>query len=271
MKNFLKYFSITFIFALSFIYTEKVSNIVKNSDPIMKNIINIKDKYKVQSVNAIIDNNVITPGKTGCEIDINKSYVNMKNINKFDENMIKYKDIIPEITINNVYDKYISNGNTNNKSISFVIYINDIDTLDKINKIKDIKLNIFLNSELLKNKIEITNNKMIYNGGDNLKYDKVELEWVNEVINHYNKPSYCLNLDKNDEYLKICSKYKMHTINPIININIYNIKKNLTNGSIIYFDEKNIDKINIINDYALNKGFKVVYLNELLDEGTCNK
>lgn len=271
MKKIIRYFAIIFIFVFSFIYTEKVSNIVKNRDPIMQDILNIKDKHLVESVNAIVEENTIIPGKTGCEIDVNKSYINMKNINKFNEKMIKYKDVVPSITINNIYDKYIGNGNKNISNISFVIYAKDKELIDKLNKIDNIKLNIFIDSELLKDgKIDIKNNKKIYNGGNNMVYDNVVLEWANNVIKEYNKSSYCINLNENDEYLKKCSKHKMHTIIPsIISSNIYNIKRDLSNGSIIYFDEKSIDKLNLINDYAINKGFKVVYLDELLDEGTC--
>ena len=45
----------------------------------------------------------------------------------------------------------------------------------------------------------------------------------------------------------------------------------ITNGSIIYFDENNIDKLNEISNYLIKKGYNVVYLDELLSEQNCKK
>ena len=272
MRNILKYIGIIFVFSISFIYTEKISNYVKSKDSIMIDIMNIKDYLNVESVNAIVDDKKVIPGKVGCKIDVNGSYVNMKSNSKFDVNLIKYKDIIPNISYNNIYNKYISSGNTYNNNVSFVIYVKNINALNELNDI-DVKLNIFLDSELLKNgKIDINGNSKIYNGGTDFKYDNVEIDWANEVIRNYNNPEFCLNINKNDEYLDKCSKNKMHTISPEINAtNTYLAKKNLTNGSIIYFDESNIDNIKYLKNYVLKKGFNIVYLTELLDEGKCEK
>ena len=127
---------------------------------------------------------------------------------------------------------------------------------------------------LYNGKIDISKNKRIYNGGIDNNYDDVVIEWVNDVITdgYNNKPLYCLNTNKDDDNLVVCGRNKMHTITPKINgNNIYNVKKNITNGSIIYFDENNIDKINVISDYILKKGYNIVYLDELLNENTCDK
>ena len=231
----------------------------------MENIIEISKNSIVESVNATIEDDEIKPGKTGCEIDINKSYESMKRINEYTESMLKYKDIIPEITLNNIYNKYISSGNGRN--VSLVIYI--VNDINKINEIDNIKLNIFLDSNLLINgKIDISDNKKIYNGG---VYDDTTIEWVNDVINtNYNKSNYCLNIDKNDNNLVTCSRNRMHTITPkIIVKDIYNTKSSITNGSIIYFDENNINKIIPISTYLIKKGYNIVYLDELLSEKGC--
>lgn len=274
MKKIIEYICITLLFGVSLIYTENITNIAKNNDPIMKNIKNVSNEYKVESVNAEVSDKDITPGINGCEIDIDKSYENMKKINSFTDKMLKYKDLIPEISITNIFDKYIGSGNKNYRNVSIVIYIKN--KLDDINNITNVKLNVFLDSSILTNgKVDISQNKKIYNGGDNLNYTDVTIEWMNDVISDsYNVSKYCLNKDRNDDNLSICSKNKMHTISPklIVNkSNLYEIKTLVQNGSIIYFDENNIDKISEISDYLIKKGYNIVYLDELLSENKCDK
>lgn len=274
MKKILEYLGITILFGISLIYTENITNVVKNNDSIMKNIKNISDEYKVESVNAIVSDKDIVPGVNGCEIDINKSYEDMKKINAFTDKMLKYKDIIPEISITNIFDKYISSGNSKDRNVSIVVYIKD--NVDKINEYSNIKLNVFLDSSILENcKVNILQNKKIYNGGNNLKYDNVIVEWMNDIIlDNYNKPKYCLNKDRSDDNLVVCARNKMHTISPklmVTNTNMYEIKKQVQNGSILYFEENSISKIKEMSDYLIKKGYDIVYLDELLSENKCKK
>ena len=97
MKKKIEYILMLILFALSLIYTNSATNIIKKEDPIMKSIMKNKNAYKIESVNAKIENDTITPGVNGCEVDINKSYQNMKKINEYTDKMLKYKDLIPEI------------------------------------------------------------------------------------------------------------------------------------------------------------------------------
>lgn len=274
MKKIIEYFGITLLFAISLIYTENITNVAKNSDPIMKNIKNISDEYRIESVNAIVSDKDIVPGINGCEIDINKSYENMKKINAFTDKMLKYRDLIPEISITNIFDKYISSGNSKDRNVSIIVYVKN--SLEKVNTITDVKLNVFLDSSLLINgKASISQNKKVYNGGENLKYDDVTIEWMNDIIlDNYNKPKYCLNKDRNDNNLLVCARNKMHTISPklmVTNSNTYQIKTLIQNGSILYFDENSIDKIKEISDYLTKKGYNILYLDELLNENKCEK
>ncbi len=271
MNETFKYIGISILFIISLIYTNHISNVVKSRDPIMIKINEVSNNIKVDSVNAVLNDDEIIPGKSGCDIDINKSYENMKKVNEYTEKMLKYKDLIPEITITNIYNKYISSGNRFNRNVSIVVYIKD--DIEKLNKIDDIKLNVFLDGNMFNNgKIDISNNKKIYNGGIDGDYDDTTIEWVNDVISDYNNPVYCLNIDKNDNNLLICARNRMHTISPkIMGNNILKLKSNIDNGSIIYFDENNIGKINIVSDYILKKGYNIVYLDELLNENICNK
>lgn len=274
MKKILEYLGITLLFGISLIYTENITSVVKNNDPIMKDIVVSSDDYKIESVNALVSDKDIVPGINGCEIDVNKSYEDMKKINTFTDKMLKYKDIIPEISITNIFDKYISRGNSKDRNVSIVLYIKD--NVDKLNEYSGIKLNVFLDSSLLENgKVNVSQNKKIYNGGNNLNYDDVIIEWMNDIIlDNYNKSNYCLNKDRDDDNLVVCARNKMHTISPklvVNNTNTYEIKKLVQNGSILYFEENSISKIKEISDYLIKKGYNIVYLDELLSEKKCEK
>lgn len=274
MKKILEYLGITLLFGISLIYTENITSVVKNNDSIMKNIKSISDEYRVESVNAIVSDKDIIPGINGCEIDINKSYEDMKKINAFTDKMLKYRDLIPEISITNIFDKYISSGNSKDRNVSIVVYMKD--NVDKINEYSNIKLNVFLDSSILENgKVNVMKNIRIYNGGNNLKYDNVIVEWMNDIIlDNYNKPKYCLNKDRSDDNLVVCARNKMHTISPklmVTNTNTYEIKKQVQDGSILYFEENSISKIREMSDYLIKKGYEIVYLDELLSENKCAK
>ena len=54
MKNAFKILGICILTCFSFYYTDKIIYISKSKDPIMKEIINTKDEYKVAAVNAVI-------------------------------------------------------------------------------------------------------------------------------------------------------------------------------------------------------------------------
>lgn len=269
MKNYLKYLFIFLLFIISLIYTNNSINIAKDIDPIMKKIKIKKDNFQIESVNAIIKDNTIIPGMNGCVVDINKSYENMKRINSYNDNLIKYKDIIPEISLYNIYDKYIEKGSNKERSVSIVLYIKDKNI---INNIANIKLNVFLDANILKNgKIDINNSIKVYNGGNNMNYDDTTIEWINDVISdNYNSSNYCININKDDSNLLSCARNKMHTISPSnIYTNIYDLKNDITNGSIIYFSEHNLNNISIFCNYLLKKGYNIVYLDELLSEKGC--
>ena len=272
----IEYIGILLLFALSLIYLNKTTNILKDKDPIMQNIVHNANNYRIESVNAKINEDTIIPGTNGCVIDINKSYAKMKKINEYTDKMLKYKDLIPEITINNIYNKYIISGNKTKRNVSIIININEeVEKLNTLVSTNKIKLNVFLDSEILKNDVISINKEYvkIYNGGLNNNYDDITIEWMNDVImENYNQSKYCINRNKNDDNLLICARNKMHTITPTINVtksNIHTAKTQINNGSIIYFDEKNIDNIITISDYIKSKGFKIVFLEELLSEKTC--
>ena len=163
MKKCIEYGLITLMFVLSFVYTNKVANIVKAKDPIMKKI-RTMEVTNIKSVDAKIDGNVIEQGVIGCSVDVTKSYEAMKMVNEYRDTLLKYKDVIPSKSLRNIYNYYIVGGNNVNRNISIVVYIsNSVSELSKYN----IKLNVFLDASMLDNgsidmpkkaKVKVTNN-----------------------------------------------------------------------------------------------------------------
>ena len=62
----------------SFYYTNKSIELIRESDPIMKQIKSTEEKYKVEAQNAKIIGEKVIPGKSGKELDAEESYQKMK-------------------------------------------------------------------------------------------------------------------------------------------------------------------------------------------------
>ena len=85
------------------------------------------------------------------------------------------------------------------------------------------------------------------------------------------KNNYCYLESENSEYLNICSLNKNYTIKPSIIVKsnpTNNVQKNIQNGSIISIEaSKNVmAELNTTINYIQSKGYKIVSLNDLLDE-----
>ena len=274
MKNIIKIIGLGSLICFSFFYTDKVINVVSEQDEIMIKLNQVKDKYKINSIDAKIIDDTIIPGIKGRQIDIDKSYKEMKEIGKFSEMLITYKEIPVPNSLDNNYDKYIVKGNELKKKLSLLVIITNKKEVDLIKNIDYVDLNIFINYEVLsKNINELKkNNFTIYPYETNGIYSDDILKYSNNIINNnYNKAIYCLTKTKNKETLDVCNKNKMHTIIPnvIINNNLYaNLKPNIKNGNIILIslNNKNISELKLISDFINSKGIKIVSLNKLLNE-----
>ena len=258
------------LFTITFIYTEKVINISQEQDEIM---IKIKENNKtnIKPTNAIINNDTIIPGSIGKYIDNEASYKAMKKIGYYEPTLLVYKNIYPEISIYNNYNKYIIKGNTKNKNISLIYILNNKSTLDNIinssNKY-NIKINIFIDSTFLNNNISIIDkikNNELYNNGTNGIYTKDNLIIANNIINNKsnNKSIYCLFKEKEENSLNNCANTKMLSL-LTKKSNFYNIKNNLENGNFYLID--NTQELNKIIEYIISKGYNIVPLSELITE-----
>ena len=276
MKTFFKLTGLLVLFFFSFFYTEKVINVITEQDEIMIKIKENEEKNNIPSTNAIINKNTITPGLSGKEINIDKSYKEMKKLGTYNENMLVYTKVLPEVSINNNKNKYIRSGNKNFTEVSLIFKINKNTDLQKLLTLLDknnTKANFFISYEYLEkhiNEIEKEKNIEYYNYGKNGTYNDEIILIANNIISKKSNPAnICLTETNTNNTLKICSENEQFTIYPeIINGTINSIKSKINNGSIISFEVTNttLNELPLIINYINSKGYIISLLSELINE-----
>ena len=276
--KFIKFIGLICLICFTFIYTEKIIDVSISQDEIMIKLKEIEETYKIEPINATIKDDTIIPGNVGKYIDIETSYKAMKKIGYFEESLISYKSIYPEISIYNHYNKYIIKGNTQKKQVSLIYILNNNNTIDNILSIinnKNTTISLFIDSSFLSNNIDIIykiNNHEIYNYGNNGTYTKDNLIITNNIINNKsnNNSIFCLfikeesNSQNNNDSQNNCGNIKMLSIIPSITGNYTNIKNNLQNGSIILIN--NTQELSSIIDYIKQKGYIISPLSTTISE-----
>ena len=276
MKTFFKLTGLLVLFFFSFFYTEKVINVITEQDEIMIKIKENEEKNNIPSTNAIINKNTITPGLSGKEINIDKSYKEMKKLGTYNEKMWVYTKVLPEVSINNNKNKYIRSGNKNFTEVSLIFKINKNTDLQKLLTLLDknnTKANFFISYEYLEkhiNEIEKEKNIEYYNYGKNGTYNDEIILIANNIISKKSNPAnICLTETNTNNTLKICSENEQFTIYPeIINGTINSIKSKINNGSIISFEVTNttLNELPLIINYINSKGYTISLLSELINE-----
>lgn len=273
LKKIFKISAVLLLVGFSFFYTEKVTLIARNSDPIMRAIKKEESNKKVSNVNPVINNDEYIMGINGCEIDVDKSYSKMRSVGEFKEELIVMKETSND---KDLTEKYVIGGNNKEKKVSLIFIVNkDIDSnLTNYINDKNLKVNYFIDGKYLEeNMITVkflSENSNIYYLGENEEYSDENMLYHNNLIsmNGSNEPKYCFTSDKDNNTLKLCNDYDMVTIkSDIIKDNIYKrIKDKLNNGVIFAIDSDNIDEIKVSINYILSKGYNIISLEDLLSE-----
>lgn len=282
LKKFFQIVGFIFLIGFSFFYTEKATTVIREHDPIMIELENISSNYKVDSINAVlIEDKYIIPGYNGVIIDINKSYSNMRRFGKFNESLIVKKEVMPDKTINKIYDKYIIKGNKEKKSVSLIFKVNNDTYIDVIFNILDnenIKATFFIDGYWMENNLGVVKYILdkgheIANLGYNDNYDRDFFLWTNNKFKQlFNKKmKYCYTERENEEILELCKTYNMHTIMPNIIVTKYpftEIKNSLEPGSIISLNinEQVKKELPMIINFIKSKGYTITSLEEHLSE-----
>ena len=119
-KKIIKVTSILLLAGFSFFYTEKVTKIAREKDPIMMKINDEKKLNLISVVNPIINEDEYIPGINGCEINVDESYSKMKSVGEFKEELLVMKEIETDESSKN---KYIVSGNKISKNVSIVFSV----------------------------------------------------------------------------------------------------------------------------------------------------
>lgn len=266
---------IIILLLFSFFYTNKSISIIRNQDPLMKEIIKNKNKFEIKSVNAIVKENTIIPGKQGKEVDLEKTYTKMKQYGTYNEALTVLKETKPTISIEDNYDKLITSGNKENKNISLIFKVEKDTNINKLLSIlnyHNIQVTFFIDGLYIEN-----------NNINNLSNHQIELLSYNNAIDEItftsalsylsyktNKsPKYCL--EENNNIINLCKELKLHTISPTIIIKkdpYKELKNNLSNSSIILVPINNhiYESLSTSILYIKSKGYNFLTLSDLLSE-----
>lgn len=281
MKNFFQAIGIISLLCFSFIYTEKTVMVVKEFDDIMIQIKKENESYKIDAVDATVSSNTVIPGLSGSEIDIDKSYSKMKRYGKYNENLLEYTTVSPNVSLSNNIDKYVVGGNKEKKMVSLLFLVGTNDSVDKILNIlskKNVKGTFFVdgnwvekNNDIL---IEIINEgHEIGNLGYNYSYNSSSFSWLDNKIKKVSgqKNGYCYNEIDNEQMLSLCSMNSNYTIRPNIIVKdnpTITIKDNLNSGSFISLpvNDEVAEELPVILDFIYSKGFTLSSLSTHLQE-----
>ena len=280
-KKVIQVISVTLLMLFSFFYTNKSIELIRENDPIMKQIKETNTKYKVDPVNATIIGNKIIPGKSGKEIDYQKTYAKMKKYGTYNETLTVLKEIEPAVSVDDYYDKYIVQGNTERKNVSLVFKTDTISNLLSILNIlnqKNIPATFFVDGLLLENNTSLfetmtqNNHELEILSYDN-KYDEIyfdsALNYLSSITKREGK--YCYAEYDQKEVIELCSKLKLHTIIPTVKTTTMpykEIKDKLYNSAIISLPLSTIteEQLPAIIDYIKQKGYTFLSLEALLSE-----
>ncbi len=267
---------IVILLLFSFFYTDKMINLIRYQDPLMKEIEKTKNKYLVEPVNATIKEDTIIPGKTGLEIDLDKTYTKMKQYGTYNESLTTLKEVKPTISIEDNYDKYVISGNKENKYVSLIFKVEKNTNINKTLSIlneQNIKGTFFIDGIYLENNnLENLLSHQIELLSYNNSYDEItfssSLSYLSYITN--TSPKYCLE-DDNNSIINLCQKLKLHTIRPTIIIEkdpYKELKNNLSNSSIILIPINNYmyESLSTSILYLKSKGYEFKTLTELLSE-----
>lgn len=242
---------------LSFYYTEKVSLYIKNKNPLMISIKEIKDTKYVSSIDStIIDNIYIIPGLNGKEVNVDKSFSNMHELNIYNENKLVFNEIKPNISIEDNKDKIIIKGNKEKNSISIIFETNN--SLSEYMYNNNYRVNLFINKETYDNKYELINNS-----NQDTTYNNIE-KYLNK--NNLNK-NLCYIKDETNIPKQCKDKYLFKPSLIISHSNISQTINKISSGDIILIkDTLSLIELELLLNQISYRNLNIIPLSELIDE-----
>ena len=238
------------LFIFSLYYLDKAAFFIRENDTLMQEIREKQIIYNTPSINAIITNKTMIPGKIGKRVNLKKSYQKMKKINAFSESLLVFDTITPKKTIQNTYDKIILFGNKQQNKITIILEIDNDFLFNALNKILA-SFNLYLDiSTTYQYHLENTNYQNIV------------------TKDYFSFTDYCLTY--NLSISPNCTIHKKYTVlgHYINNYYLLNTKEIISNGTILvyHFNENNYKELSLLLKYFKNNNYQVVNIRELIQE-----
>ena len=278
MKRKWKNIGILFLALFSFYYTNHMTKFMEQIDPIMIQIKENEKKFSIPATNAIIKGDSVEVGKNGYEINDHKSYQRMKKYGAYNETLMVLKEVKPEVSVENHFDKYIVSGNKKDRNIGLVILVKEDTDLKKITTIlekNNTPATFFMDGTFLEKNTSFIRNHSNFEWEIRSYQEKIEPSYLKTAISylktiHKKDGNYCLE-ENTGTILKICSKMKMHTIKPALRIKkgLYKeIKTKIENGLILAVDCNPYieEELSATLQYAKRKGYQWMNLRDFLHE-----
>ncbi|ALX47478.1 polysaccharide deacetylase family protein [Lentibacillus amyloliquefaciens] len=279
-------------------FSNQVNEAAKNEDPLYKEIKRKSPGYEEAPQNAVIDKVwKKIPGRYGVEVNVDKSYEQMKKNEAFDETLLVYDQIPPEITMEDLPASPIYRGNPQKNEVAFLINVSwGTEYIPAIlNRLKDhnVKATFFIEGKWA---MENTNYvKMIHEQGHvigNHAYDHPEMSRLstNAISDQLSKTNEILEAitgetpkwfappsgDYNEEVVKIAAEQNMETIlwsvdtidwkNPSVSVMMNRVNQNIHPGATLLMHPTSSIKegLDALIMEIKDKGYKIDTVNSLL-------
>lgn len=255
MKKYFKYLGLIGLCLLSFYYTNQVALYVKNRNPLLQSINNIKDSKYVSSIDSIfIDNLYIIPGLSGREVNVNKSFLSMQKSKTYDDNLLVYNIIKPNISLEDNKDKIIIRGNENKNSVSLIF--SEESDLTKYMVSNNYKANLLISKEEYNLAYELINNS-----NNSTIYRNIEKYLNKNKVNHH------LCYVKNN-VSKLCQNKYLFKESLVINHSNFSQNKNKVKSGEIILVQKSLtlSELEILINQIKYQDLSIVYLSDLIKE-----
>ncbi|MBN6206643.1 polysaccharide deacetylase family protein [Ralstonia pickettii] len=275
-------------------------NVSQSKDPLYKEITEKAGMYKDEPQDAYIDRVwKKTPGRNGREINIEKSYQKMKKAGVFDEDLLVFKDIKPEISLEDLPASPIYRGHPEKEMVSFLINVSwgkdhipaILETLNEY----QVKGSFFIEGKWARENAELV--KMIKENGHligNHAYNHPDMARINsaEITDQISKTNEILTAitsesplfftppsgSFNDQVIQNATELDMETVlwtvdtidwkNPSISVMISRVSNNIHPGAIILMHPTQViaDGLDELIALIKEKGYKIGRIDSLLSE-----
>ncbi len=289
-------------------YTKVDIDVMKNievtkidkSDSLYQEIVKKAKEYETKPQNATIDKVwKKMPGLSGLQVNIEKSYLNMKKKNKFDEKLIVYNNIRPEISLKDLPASPIFRGHPDKNMVTFLINVSwgeeHIPDMLKTLKKHKVKATFFIDGAWAEKNVELV--KMIKEEGHEIgshgynhpNMSRLSNEEIRNQLTKTNnilksivdeKPMYFAPPAGNytDSVVKVADELEMETIlwtvdtidwqNPTKQALLNRVLTKVEPGTMILMHPKEVTK-DALDELILkikDKNYKIGTVGKLLDE-----